>query len=383
MKRLGRTACCWLAAGTVLGTGGCSGYNAMQDIPLPGGAALGGHPYTVKADFSDVLSLVPQASVEVNDVPVGRVTQISLAPGSWTAVVTMEVNGDVKLPSDAYASLEQSSLLGEKYVELSGPPANQPATGRLADHDTIPLARTNRSPEVEEVFGALSLLLNGGGIQQLKTISTQLNQALAGNQPQVRDLLTQLNTVVTDLNAHRTDITNALDGLNQLSSTLAARDQQIDTVLSDLSPGLSVLSDQRQQLVTMLQSLDTLSGVAVSTVNASQADLVADLKGLAPTLQQLADAGQDLPNSLQVLVTYPFTDQVLSGVKGDYLNTYLDLAAPPDTQIIPALTSADSDFPQPPTPPTSDLRAAAKTAAETAALPFPLPSAGAAKGGTK
>ena len=374
MNRLGRSACCWLAAGAVLGTGGCSGYTAMQDIPLPGGAALGSHPYTVKADFSDVLSLVPQASVEVNDVAVGRVTGIALAPDSWTAVVTMELNGGVHLPADAYASLEQSSLLGEKYIELSGPPAEQPATGSLTDGAVIPLARTNRSPEVEEVFGALSLLLNGGGVQQLKTISTELNQALAGNVPEVRDLLSRLGTLVGDLDAHRSDITAALDGLNQLSATLAARNQQIDTVLSDLSPGLSVLSEQRQQLVTMLQSLDTLSGVAVDTVNASQADLVADLKGLAPTLQRLADAGQDLPDSLQVLVTYPFTDQVLNGVKGDYLNTYLDLAAPPDTQIIPALTAADSDFP--PAPAADADRALAR-------LPFPLPSASAVRGGTK
>lgn len=213
-------------------------------------------------------------------------------------------------------------------------------------------------------------------MQQLKTISSELNQALAGNQPAVRDLLSRLGTLVSDLNTHRSDITAALDGLNQLSATLAARDQQIDTVLSDLSPGLSVLSDQRQQLVAMLQSLDTLSGVAVSTVNASQADLVADLKGLAPTLQRLADAGQDLPNSLQVLVTYPFTDQVLNGVKGDYLNTYLDLAAPPDTQIIPALTAPDSVFPQPPVP-------AATRNDRVAPLPFPLPSASAVQGGTR
>ncbi|WP_034086886.1 MCE family protein [Streptacidiphilus albus] len=374
MSRPGRAVCCWLAAGAVLSTAGCSGYTAMQDLPLPGGAGLGSHPYTVKADFSDVLSLVPQASVEVNDVAVGRVTGIALAPDSWTAVVTMELNGGVHLPADAYASLEQSSLLGEKYIELSGPPAEQPATGSLTDGAVIPLARTNRSPEVEEVFGALSLLLNGGGVQQLKTISTELNQALAGNVPEVRDLLSRLGTLVGDLDAHRSDITAALDGLNQLSATLAARNQQIDTVLSDLSPGLSVLSEQRQQLVTMLQSLDTLSGVAVDTVNASQADLVADLKGLAPTLQRLADAGQDLPDSLQVLVTYPFTDQVLNGVKGDYLNTYLDLAAPPDTQIIPALTAADSDFP--PAPAADADRALAR-------LPFPLPSASAVRGGTK
>ena len=39
-----------------------------------------------------------------------------------------------------------------------------------------------------------------------------------------------------------------------------------------------------------------------------------------------------IADSLQVLATYPFTDQVLNGVKGDYLNVYLDLTATPGTR---------------------------------------------------
>lgn len=357
---------------------GCS-FTNVQAVPLPGGADLGGHPYTVRARFADVLDLVPQASVRVNDVAVGRVTKIALAKDGWSAMVTMKVNGKVKLPSNAYAHLEQSSLLGEKYIQLSAPPADQPATGRLGGGDVIPIARTNRNPEVEEVFGALSMLLNGGGIQQLHTISTEMNKALGGNEPQVRDMLTQVDTLVTDLNAHRTDITDALDGVNQLSSTLATRDQEIGSVLTNLSPGLKVLEQQRGSLVTMLQSLDTLSGVAVDTVNRSKDDMVADLKALAPTLQRLADAGDDLPDSLQVLLTYPFTDQVLNGVKGDYLNVYLDVTAVPGTTLVPTLLPEDSDYPGVgPTP--TPLAASPKThrsahhKAPGGELPFPLPS---------
>jgi phospholipid/cholesterol/gamma-HCH transport system substrate-binding protein len=62
---------------------------------------------------------------------------------------------------------------------------------------------------------------------------------------------------------------------------------------------------------------------------------VASLQALAPILQQLANAGQALPQSLQVLLTYPFTDQVLKDIKGDYLNIYLSVTAPPGTTIIP------------------------------------------------
>jgi phospholipid/cholesterol/gamma-HCH transport system substrate-binding protein len=41
---------------------------------------------------------------------------------------------------------------------------------------------------------------------------------------------------------------------------------------------------------------------------------------------------------------------VLNGVKGDYLNTYLTLAAAPATQVIPALLPQDSIYPQPVVP---------------------------------
>ncbi|OKJ93513.1 virulence factor Mce family protein Precursor [Streptomyces sp. CB03234] len=336
--------------------------SGIEQLPLPGGADLGDHPYEITAEFADVLSLVPQSAVKVNDVAVGRVTRISLDRADWSATVTMRVNGDVTLPANAYAHLEQSSLLGEKYIQLTAPPKSH---GTLTDGARIPMSRTNRNPEVEEVFGALSMLLNGGGIQQIRTITTELGTALRGNETEVRSLLKRLNTLVGSLDSNKSDITAALDGVNRLTATLATRERDVDKVLTGLSPGLKVLEKQRASLLTMLRALDTLSGVAVDTVNRSKADLIADLKALGPTLQALADSGKALPDSLQVLLTYPFTDEVLRGVKGDYLNVYLDVTAAPGTQIIPALTPPDDATPSTKTGPPLPLP-----------LPLPLPSAG-------
>lgn len=377
MSRRRTTATAAAAALLGLALTGCS-VGGVQSLPLPGGADLGGHPYTVRAQFADVLDLVPQASVRVNDVAVGRVTSIKVAGDGWSALVTMKVNGDVRLPANAYAHLEQSSLLGEKYVQLSAPPAAEGSHGQLKGAPVIPETHTNRNPEVEEVFGALSMLLNGGGIQQLKTIDTELDKALSGNEPQVRDMLGQVDTLVTRLDTHKQDITDALDGVNELSATLATRDQKIGAVLTGLSPGLKVLDEQRGSLVTMLRALDTLSGVAVDTVNRSKDDMVADLKALAPTLQRLADSGKDLPDSLQVLLTYPFTDEVLNGVKGDYLNVYLDLTAVPGTELIPILTHDQNVYD--PVPLRKSAPGAKKGSGGAATprlplqLPLPLPS---------
>ncbi|MEU9017473.1 MlaD family protein [Actinomadura sp. NPDC048394] len=361
--RRARTAALLAAlAATTLGGCGPAGFGGVQDLPLPGGADLGDHPYTVKAEFANVLNLVPQSAVKVNDVAVGRVVKVALPPGGWTAEVTMKINGDVRLPADASAQLQQSSLLGEKFVQLSaapastglpggaaapggaapGGPAPSASTGRLADGAVIPVSRTNRNPEVEEVFGALSMLLNGGGIAQLRTITTEMNKALDGNEPQIRSLLEQARRLVGDLDANKQGITDALDGINRLSGTLRARQGQIGVALDDIEPGLKVLEEQRGALVRMLNSLNDLSGVAVTTVKRSQADLVADLKALEPTLRKLSDAGHDLPNALQVLLTYPFTDAVLPAVKGDYLNVYLQVTAQPGTQIVPPVTPLPS-----------------------------------------
>ncbi|MER5557679.1 MlaD family protein [Streptomyces sp. NPDC002506] len=357
---LGAGAAVVVALTLTLGSCSAPSFSGIDQLPLPGGADLGSHPYDITADFADVLSLVPQAAVKVNDVPVGRVTKVSLAADGWSARVTMRIRGDVQLPANAYAQLEQSSLLGEKFVQLSAPAAAAGRTtqataggtagtaretapeapqGRLGPGAAIPLSRTNRNPEVEEVLGALSMLLNGGGVSQLKTITTELNKAIGGREPEVRSMLQRVNTLVTDLDGHRGDITDALDGVNRLSATLATRKEQVGTVLTGLSPGLKVLEDQRGSLMTMLKSLDTLSTVAVSTINKSKDDMVADLKAIAPTLQALADSGKDLPDSLQVLLTYPFSDEVLRGVKGDYLNVYLSVTAAPGTQLIPPLTT--------------------------------------------
>lgn len=329
----------WLAAATalaVLALAGCStgGFNGIYNLPLPGGASLGSHPYQVTAQFANVGDLVPQSAVRVNDVAVGRVTRIWLPPNGWTANVTMLVNGKVRLPANAIAQIAQSSLLGEQYVALSAQPGVAPS-GMLADGAVIPVSRTTANATVEQVLGALSLLLNGGGIDQLHTIVSQLNDAFAGNEPQIRSLLVRIRALLANLNSHRDDIITALTGLRDLSATLAARNRQISHTLDHLTPGLRVLADQRAQLVTMLKSLHALSGVAVSTIDASEASMVSDLRLLAPTLRELANAGQDLPLALQVLLTYPFTNQVLNDVKGDYLNAYLSLRAVKGTSVYP------------------------------------------------
>ncbi|RJQ67563.1 MCE family protein [Pseudonocardiaceae bacterium YIM PH 21723] len=343
LAMFGRRACPNIAKfGVVVLVGvllaGCSTgeFRGVYDLPLPGGADLGAHPFTVTAEFANVLDLVPQAAVKVNDIAVGRVANISLPKDAWTARVTLQVNGDVELPANARATLRQSSLLGEKYVELAAP--DKDPAGRLADGAQVPLTHTTRSAEVEEVLGAMALLLNGGGLEQVNTISKELNKALAGNEPELKSLLGQLNSLASTVDAHKEDIGRALDGLNALSTRVADRRQKLRSGLDELPKGLAELEAQRGRLVGMLDSLHRLSDITTSTVNASKDNMVASLRAIQPVLDGLVAAGDNLPKSLQILASFPFTDAVTDGIKGDYLNTYLQFIAQPGTTVIPPLT---------------------------------------------
>jgi phospholipid/cholesterol/gamma-HCH transport system substrate-binding protein len=242
---------------------------------------------------------------------VGRVEEIELAD-DWTAVVTLTVNGDVDLPANAVAMIQQSSLLGEKYVELAAP-GNEKAEGRLEDGSLIPLERTNRNVEVEELLGALSLVLNGGGLAQLQTINRELGEALQGRESAIRSTLSELDTFIGGLDEQKTEINRALDSVNALAGSLAARTSTIETALDTIGPGLDVINQQRDLLVSMLESLARLGDVGTRIINQSAADTVADLQLLQPVLTQLAAAGPDLAGSLDLLLTYPFPASAVTG----------------------------------------------------------------------
>ena len=318
MSAAGRLGALGLLGVLTAGLTGC-GSLSLQGVPLPGGASVGDHPYEVTVQFRDVQDLVPQAGVRVNNVTVGQVRDITLGQPSWTAAVHVVLNGDVALPANADAQLKQTTLLGEKYVELDAPTDAAPS-GRLTDGAVIPVSRTNRFPEIEEIFGALSMLLNGGGIGQIQSISHELNTALSGHEGDTRALLSDLNTLVGTLDGQKTSITRALDGLDRLSASLAAPRGTRATGRPQLQPGLAVLDEQRPQLVGLLRALDRLSGVATSVIDRSQDDLVHDLDSLRPTLLELARTEGNIPKSLEVLVTVPFTDAAIKGIRGDYLN---------------------------------------------------------------
>jgi len=287
-----------------------SGCNfTPYSLPLPGGADLGNHPYTVKAEFRDAMDLVPQGGVRSSDVTVGRIKSVELNKNAWTATVTMEINGDTVLPDNAEATIRQTSLLGEKFVSLDAPAGG--GSGRLSDGDVIGLEHSGRNPELEEVLSAAALLFNGGGLDKVNTITRELNNLMDGRESNIRDLIHNATTFTQTLDTNKNAIISALEKIDHLAVRTNAQEDEIDVALRDIPPALKVLDKQRDDLVKMLESLDHLGDVATDVIRRSKEDTLLDLRNLQPVLRGLADAGDALVGSLRSLITFPFADTLM------------------------------------------------------------------------
>lgn len=283
---------------------------------LPG-AAGSSDTYTVAARFTDVLDLVPNTTVRVADVPVGRVSSIEVAKDEkgYVAVARLEIDDRFELPSSTVATIRSTSLLGEKYVALVAP---EDGTGSLREAGEIPLSRTTQDVEVEQLLASIGALLNGGGLQQLSTITREFSTALDGREQDTRKLLGDLDAIVTELDQGRPALVAALKGTARLSKALAAQHKVLSRAVKDLDPATGVLADQERELTRALHKFDRLDARATRVIEQSTDATVADLRALAPVAREVGKVADLIPENLTLLVTYPFADTAVPAFSGAY-----------------------------------------------------------------
>ncbi|MFT7132258.1 MAG: phospholipid/cholesterol/gamma-HCH transport system substrate-binding protein [Cyclobacteriaceae bacterium] len=76
--------------------------------------------YSIYARFENIGGLVVRSKVSIAGVIVGQVAEISLDEKTFTALVRLEINGDIdELSIDTTAAILTEGLLGGKFIGLS------------------------------------------------------------------------------------------------------------------------------------------------------------------------------------------------------------------------------------------------------------------------
>jgi phospholipid/cholesterol/gamma-HCH transport system substrate-binding protein len=342
-----------LTAGAVV-LSGCA--LSLQSLPKISGVSSG-PTYPVHAVFANVLNLPVDAQVRVGAQVVGQVGAIGTQ--DFKADLTLDIKRSVRLPAGTTAQIRFDNPLGDEYVYLQAPSTLADDLGRtgtryLSSGSLIPESSTSTAPSVEDTFGALSLVLNGGGINQLETIIHELNDTFTGNQPPIRSFLTTIDQGVTSLAGGRTAIDNALDSISNLTQKLNAGGPTIANGINSLAPAIGVLAGENSQIDGLITQLSNLGAVGTEVAEQSGQNSVNDAKDLLPVVQQLESVASQLAPDLSTLAA--FEAETPKVAPGDYLqvsaivNVFLPsgsfeatpLASGPDTGHTPASPTAPS-----------------------------------------
>ena len=184
------------------------------------------------------------------------------------------------------------------------------------------------------MLGALSLLLNGGGVAQMKTIASELNLALEGREDSAKSVFRQIRDLMSQLDEGKADIVDAIEGLNRLSH----RGQRPDRHHRRRARGAAQRAADPRQAARATWSgccrrSTELGDVGVRVIKASKQATIESFRQLVPVLTQFANSGDAFVDAFHVFLTYPFVDEVVGRDPqvarnlhmGDYTNLSIQL----------------------------------------------------------
>src|SRR3954470_22018659 len=170
---------------------------------LNGGRLFKKEGYTLVAGFANLKGLKTGDEVRMAGVKIGVVQTTRLAGHRVEAVLAIEPA--VKIPNDAVASVEQSSLLGSNYLGVT---FGTPGGPLLKDGDEIKTKATVDMSEVISQLGSLGAKLEGvadnigkalGGDNGSGSLFGQLDKLVTDNGPKLTETVSNLQDITAKI----------------------------------------------------------------------------------------------------------------------------------------------------------------------------------------
>ncbi|MEV6064430.1 MCE family protein [Nocardia asteroides] len=271
---------------------GCGVTVDSLPLPKPG---VDGPSYRLHAVFDNALNLPERARVKIGGIDIGVVTGIETT--NFLAEVEIEVRRDIALPRGTRAELRQSTPLGDIHVAVTLP-EHQPGTPLLADGDVIDREHTSAGASVEELMTALAMLLDGGAMNQVARITSELNAVVGGRGPQLAHLLTELTAVLAALNQRTGQIDSVLHGLDGLTTTLRARKAELGQVADTFPDLLAVIAENNRAIGDLTTRVSTVTAALGDFATTTGPEFLSLFDSVQRLMEGFTRMGDDLAGTL-------------------------------------------------------------------------------------
>ncbi len=251
-------------------------------------------------------------------VRIGTVTDVTVQDHR-TARVALSVEPDVRLARTVRAVLRYRNLVGQRYVALdqgSGSPADALPVG-----STIGLDRTEPALDLTVLFAGFQPLFTALSPDDVNRLSYEIIQVFQGESGSVETLVSQTASFTQTLASKDQVIGEVIDNLNSVLTTVNARSEQLSTMLVTLQQLTSGLAADRAQIGSAISSIGSLTTSVGGLVEDSRAPLRSSIDSLGRVSGTLAST----PELDQFLGTLPVKLDALGRTTsyGSWMNFYL------------------------------------------------------------
>ena len=254
--------------------------------------------YPVKAEFSDAAGITSGADVRVAGVKAGRVTGIKADRNQGKVIISMVVNHGVHLGPDTHAEVALETLLGTRYVRLSGPVVKPYLEDEPESARTIPNDRTKTPFDIFDLVKVGTHTVEATDTAKLNQFIQQLADITGGEHDQIAQLLDGVNKVSSTLDDRQAQLRELLDRFDQLSGLLADKDQTLVSLIDQSQGILNLVEQRRNDIAAGLQSTDQLTGSLATLLSADKGLLNSILQTLHPTLDVITQQQQHVDAAL-------------------------------------------------------------------------------------
>jgi phospholipid/cholesterol/gamma-HCH transport system substrate-binding protein len=245
----------------------------------------------------------------------------------------MSIDKGARVPADATAAVDQTTILGEHFVQLQVPrtPAGD-GGALLANGGTI--AHTSVIPNVEQFVSAGAQVFGSVSTNDLAQIIDAGGQGFDGQAASLRQLLNSLSDVTAGYASHTSDIQTVVTSLDQLGSTLAPSSNADAQAVTNLAQTVSILAQQSGRFTDLLQALNGVSTQGRSLLETYMPQINDQLTALGAVANQLGAHQQDL---LGLLRNLPLHN---TSVPNDVVNNFVQVL---DNLIVCGLPGGGAD----------------------------------------
>ncbi|ACY99357.1 MULTISPECIES: MlaD family protein [Thermomonospora] len=223
--------------------------------------------YEVSGVFTDTGGIKEGDDVRVAGVKAGRVLRIEPDFGKGHVVITWRVNSGVELGLQTRADIQTATLLGGRYLKLSGPvPADGPFLHQLPkSRRRIPLERTTVPYTVTDAVDEATELTRRLDEQTIDRLLESVAKIESPSAARLQQMLENFRKLAVALNESAPQIERLIAASRDISGTLAAKDAQLKKIIEHSQALLRMLVQRRQELATAIgdggRTVRTLSNV--------------------------------------------------------------------------------------------------------------------------